>query len=723
MTETLYSELHNVRYKTQDAEDRQVSIKITVEIQTTTSPLHRKDLLVRLTDDNDPFFLFNLCLGEEDFQSLKTQQGLLVDFSAFPQRFTGLLQQCRLEENKETPKFLLQFESSGNCGFQPSFSGSGNGSGLLNVIETNPFKHLTHLSLQFVPGNDSDVKKYLATCLKKTMEHRDKLESRLSSTERELGQMLEKTQSELKQKTKDLDKLRFDATGHTEKLSTLHAQDINSEREKALKIQSEMQQRHDRERKEMETSYQKTVRQLEKRLSDVENINKELTDRRYRAEATIREQKARLTGTDDELRRCRNELQQSRRENNALDAERHNQDKNLQQLKTRVAVIEQELLDKEQLMSRITSSLETSQDVKSQSEQRISEQQTQIRKLENTIKTMSEELLKGNEIIKRLQGELRGYMGKVKLRNEVTTRQEKLIGEKEQTMEKLKRDLDTATNNVKSREDEIGKLKNQLETTIEKLEESRGLLKTNENVISWLNKQLNERQIGSVSAVPPRHPTTVTSVPNHFTHSNVGIDPSSINSFKSQTRNPPQPNYSTPVGSTPQALHLSGPNITPGLGASPVIMPAPRPPILVGGAGDAGIRQMKPHPVSNRPQIRYNPATENQPPANKENFSPKPARDKSPAPGIDPKYLTCSSERNSSDSSNDSNAGNRHFSSLPQSNRLSQQALHQATIPPSRQGMTTRPRPIVGSDRVVVQSQPNVVSAYFTGAIPKSQPT
>ena len=37
---------------------------------------------------------------------------------------------------------------------------------MLNVVETNPFKHLTHLSLKFVPGSDTDVKKYLADCLK-----------------------------------------------------------------------------------------------------------------------------------------------------------------------------------------------------------------------------------------------------------------------------------------------------------------------------------------------------------------------------------------------------------------------------------------------------------------------------------------------------------------------------------------------------------------------------
>ena len=48
---------------------------------------------------------------------------------------------------------------------QGSYNGD-RSTAMLNVVETNPFKHLTHLSLKFVPGTDSDVKKYLADCLK-----------------------------------------------------------------------------------------------------------------------------------------------------------------------------------------------------------------------------------------------------------------------------------------------------------------------------------------------------------------------------------------------------------------------------------------------------------------------------------------------------------------------------------------------------------------------------
>lgn len=56
-----------------------------------------------------------------------------------------------------TCRFLLQFVAG---------SGLDQGVATLHVVETNPFKHLTHLSLKFLPGSDAEVKKYLANCLK-----------------------------------------------------------------------------------------------------------------------------------------------------------------------------------------------------------------------------------------------------------------------------------------------------------------------------------------------------------------------------------------------------------------------------------------------------------------------------------------------------------------------------------------------------------------------------
>ena len=68
---------------------------------------------------------------------------------------------CRLHNVKSyvyvscLRRFLLQFCPS-TTPHTPS---------LLNVVETNPFRHLNHLSLRFVPAGDEQLKKYLAECL------------------------------------------------------------------------------------------------------------------------------------------------------------------------------------------------------------------------------------------------------------------------------------------------------------------------------------------------------------------------------------------------------------------------------------------------------------------------------------------------------------------------------------------------------------------------------
>lgn len=155
----LYAKRLPVTVKCQDKEDRKASVQLRMELQTVTSPLTKKELLVRLTDEKDLFFLYTLCLGEEDFQSLKVQQGLLVDFASFPQKFMDLLNMCLQEEHRDNPKFVLHFSMNG-------LSNGERSTAVLSIVETNPFKHLIHLSLKFVPGSDSDIKKYLASCLK-----------------------------------------------------------------------------------------------------------------------------------------------------------------------------------------------------------------------------------------------------------------------------------------------------------------------------------------------------------------------------------------------------------------------------------------------------------------------------------------------------------------------------------------------------------------------------
>lgn len=62
------------------------------------------------------------------------------------------------------------------------------GKSVFSIVETNPFKHLTHLSLQFFPGDDAAIKAYLAARL-----------AQISADRRHLATTLKQTSSELKQ--------------------------------------------------------------------------------------------------------------------------------------------------------------------------------------------------------------------------------------------------------------------------------------------------------------------------------------------------------------------------------------------------------------------------------------------------------------------------------------------------------------------------------------------
>ncbi|XP_041133103.1 spindle assembly abnormal protein 6 homolog isoform X2 [Polyodon spathula] len=487
MTETLFNQILQAQVRCKDCEDRRANIRVSIELQSTSNPVHKKDLVVRITDDIDLYFLYKLVISEEDFQSLKVQQGLLVDFSAFPQKFIDLLHQCIQEQDKDNPRFLLQFLSSTPVlDHTPAH---------LNIVETNAFKHLTHLSLKLLHGTDVEIKKYLAICLACVKDERLLLEQKLQKTEEDLSRQLSCTQQTLSEKSRELDRLRSEWTSQTTALSNKHSQELTSERERALEVQTKYQQQSEQQRRELESLHQKNIELIQTRLVELETCNKELTERKYKSESIIREHAAKLVGLEDELHRAKQEVLSLRRENSTLDVECHEKEKHINQLQTRVAVLEQEIKDKDQLVIRSKEVLDATQEQKLTIEENAERRQLHIGKLETTVQSLSEELIKANEIIKKLQGGVKTLAGKLKLKNTVTIQQEKLLSEKEEKLKKEQKELHDVQQALRLKEEVASKLQEQLEATVQKLEESKQLLKTNENVITWLNKQLNENQV------------------------------------------------------------------------------------------------------------------------------------------------------------------------------------------------------------------------------------
>ncbi|XP_057298901.1 spindle assembly abnormal protein 6 homolog [Hydractinia symbiolongicarpus] len=483
---TLFSKSVTVLLK--DYEQRKTVLNIAVSLRPTSSAIHHKELYVQLTDSTDLFFLQTLTLSEDDFQNLKNQQGLLVDFSAFPQKFIDLLELCITEQNNTVPRFLLHFTTSSAS------------HGVLDVVETNPFKHLVHLSLKFVVGNNEEIKNYLALCLKSLKEEKTVLEKNFSSKESELSNRLSSTNQILADRTRELDELKIqlrDKLGET--TSQLNEQ-VSREKQNQEKLRHSYEERLKNERLTFDERYNKTVRELENRLRESQTNNKDLTDQKYKYESLIRELKSRVSSLEEERHVTSRDLQTLRRQNTNLDSDRHERDKTLNHLRTRVAVLEQELKDKTQVIKRTNDLLESANEQKSRFEVDVEKKQTQITQLEDTVRSVSAEVIKGNEIIQKLQTEMKALKPRVKMMNIVTTKQERLIEEKDLILSQKEKEHREDKKVINNLQDQLAEMKKKMDDTNEKLNESQETLKNNENVINWLNKQLNEQTINKLSS-------------------------------------------------------------------------------------------------------------------------------------------------------------------------------------------------------------------------------
>ncbi|CAL1531080.1 unnamed protein product [Lymnaea stagnalis] len=688
--EDIFSKHVPLLFKASDREERKVYVQLHMKMQCNKHD-SKKELVVKLTDDQDLFFLYTLRLAEEDFQSLKMQQGLLVDFVAFPQKFVDLLEMCIKESHKENPKFIIHFVSGGS-----SMLG-GDAPCTMNIVETNPFRHLNHLSLKFLPGSDADIKAHLASCLKQLKETNNLIQHKFEHTSQELSSKLQSTQELLASKSSELESLKLEWSSRIADITSKHKEDMALEKEKTVQFQSSLQVRFDRERRELEQTHMKLVKQLETRLEENETLNKDLTDKKYKSEATIRDYKSRLATLEEDHSRMKAELHTLRKENISLESLRQERDKSNNALQTRVAVLEQELKDKAELLDKSNDLFSSEKDKKKHLETELEARHREINKLETKVKAMGEELKKGNEIIKKLQGDIKTYHGKVKLRTQIATEQEKLLGEKNIELEKLRQDLAATKDKLRDTEDKNQKLSTDLESAKEKLEESRKLLKTNENMIQWLNKQINEQKVNQNHLGHFELPTTAHARPampihNYSTSSHGSAMSQDSLRFQAMQRQP----VSVPLASrNPQMDYQSGQtNVKTLMSSIPV-------PVLTRKNGVAT------------------------PPNQQENMNSS-GGDKDKNPPLDPKFLSKRDEAIPVRGILNQNSRANILSSLPLSSNTSPQNPSAATS--AGQPTQTSAPPVstfnggrhmdVGSVRlsqqlIIPRQQPPLASAYF----------
>ena len=178
----------------------------------------RQSLLhTELADDANPFFLYTLDVTENDYRALKAEQSLVVDFSSFSPHFIDLIKACvpvhlaqqdanvRVESSgAEDPKIRMGLLTTERSPLVPSpdcfeavldTGASGGSQATLSIVESNHFKHLTHLALRFQPGTDQTIKAYLAGRLQLTEDRLERSETACANLSEQLAAQESETAS------------------------------------------------------------------------------------------------------------------------------------------------------------------------------------------------------------------------------------------------------------------------------------------------------------------------------------------------------------------------------------------------------------------------------------------------------------------------------------------------------------------------------------------------
>ncbi|KDR19091.1 spindle assembly abnormal protein 6 homolog isoform X3 [Zootermopsis nevadensis] len=502
-SEIIYSELQRIFMKSKGKEDCNKLLKLVVCFVTVVSPVSEKSLSIQITDDNDPFMLYTLVINEVDFQSIKEQQGLLIEYDKFPQQLIKLLHLC----NSVGGNYHIIIEEATGDAF-------GSRQTLMKIIETNQFKQLCHLSLLFSIGNDAEIKKHLAVQLKSVKDTLSHAESKVSQAETRAEDLAKK----LELKDRELEELKDRWHDETKNIHQQTREEINSERERLLKAQQDLRKSFDAEKVQFQEMLAENKRSFESLLAGLQTENKALFEQSCESDSKLREQDTKLDTLYKENVALQREATMLRNQSAKLDTNYHEKETSLNNLKTRYAVLEQELKDKDVLLRQQRELLQVAHEQKSFLEENLAEKDAVLVRRQTSLQKLSEEFLKGNEIIKTLQKDTAMLKSKIRLRTKIILEQEGVLSSKEKERIALLALVEDQRRKIEHLESVEQQLSESLKVETAKVAEKEAILSNNTNLINWLNRRVSElqtaSQVQSTSRLPPKGAGMTTSTPH-----------------------------------------------------------------------------------------------------------------------------------------------------------------------------------------------------------------
>ena len=243
-----------------------------------------------------------------------------------------------------------------NFSFLCIFNTKNTGEASFNIVETNQFKALTHLSLKFREANDTSLKQYLANRLVNEKATTEELRNRVDRLEDNLnirGSELEKVHF-------DFQRLQADKDKQIEETILDEKRKMNEAKESALAKETSLLRDFEEKRKEMVNHYEQTIRELQEKVLNFSNVNHDLSNVKIELEGRQRELSGRTKVYEKENAVLQAEIENLRVENKELTHSGFNGEKKITELLTRIESLEGQVRNRDELIRKNNELIESS---------------------------------------------------------------------------------------------------------------------------------------------------------------------------------------------------------------------------------------------------------------------------------------------------------------------------------------------------------------------------
>jgi len=438
-------------------------------------------LIIQVTNPNDPLFLYSLDLSEIEYQQLKTEQSLLVDFQNFPDFIIKMFYYCK-NDKEDIYTCVLTLGGLGESNF------SSGGVGILTVEEKTQYRKLNHLILKLQAANDISLKKYLSDVSK---EYKEKFEN-LTMKFNDLNQNYELIMKENSNLKENLQKIEYEHKTSLDNLLNEKNKEINSIKESNFLENKKQLETMESDKNKIISDLENRISQLQGILDDATKNKTQLEEHKLKLEINQKDLEGKFAISNTELNVYKTEITNLRQENADLNKKCLNYEKNLTEYNFKNESILKQLEEKNKSLENMKQLIDSLNKQRDSNEDTIKSLKAANNKLENKLQLSIKEINKGNDIIQRLQNDIKNQKSKIKSsKNELST-QEQLINQKQILLEEQSKTIKDLKRDNEAKEQEIIGLKNQINNYNNKLNENEKLIEENKQMILYLNKNLNE---------------------------------------------------------------------------------------------------------------------------------------------------------------------------------------------------------------------------------------